>query len=131
MSIVDEFKTYENFEKTYHTYCAIYWIDFALKRGYDYTNLYSVSWMPKTLSSVKNNTAEESLKIRDNGTEIIISVNVDDLKKVSLYSISGKLMYSKVTADNEMRIGKTQFAKGVYILNLEANGEKISRKINF
>ena len=50
MSIVDEFKTYENFEKTYHTYCAIYWIELALKRGYDYTNLYD--YLKTPLSSI-------------------------------------------------------------------------------
>lgn len=106
---------------------------FRIRIGFnnDYANLYGVSWMPKTLSGVKTEMTEESVKIRDNGTEIILSVNVDDLKKVSLYSMSGKFMYGKVAAGNEIRIGKTQFAKGTYILNLEVNGKKVSRKIIF
>lgn len=47
---IDKFKTYENFEKTYHIYCAIDWIDFALKKGYDYTNLYD--YLKTLLSSI-------------------------------------------------------------------------------
>lgn len=106
---------------------------FRIRVGFnnDYTNLYSVSWMPKTTSGTKNPVTEESVKIHDNGTAIIVSVDRQDIIKVSLYSLSGKLMYNKVASGNEIQINKKQFVTGTYILKLLVDGKEVSRKLNF
>lgn len=106
---------------------------FRIRIGFsnDYTNLFGVSWMPKTTSAIKNTVIGDSVKVRDNGVEVIVSVDTQDITKISLYSLSGKLMYSKVAAGNEIHINKKQFAVGTYILKLVVDGKEISRKLNF
>lgn len=106
---------------------------FRIRVGFnnDYTNLYGISWMPQTTSGVKKTVTEESIKVRDTGTEIIVSVDTQDMTKVSLYSLSGKLQYSKVASGNEIHISKMQFATGTYILKLVVDGKEVSRKLNF
>ena len=62
--------------------------------------------------------------------EIIVSSSNDKINQVDVLTITGKLISTKVANDTVVRIGTTQFATGIYLVQYTLeNGSKETRKI--
>ncbi len=95
-------------------------------------NICSITY--KTLSTNEVETMESSLKVYPNPSSGKFQVNVgnETIKgkvTVKVYNMAGALLLQTQEINPEFSVDLTNQPAGVYILNLEINGKKVSKKL--
>ncbi len=80
-------------------------------------------------TSVNENNTNQ-VRVFPNPTEGMVYISAkNDIQQISLYDVSGQLVYTQHIMDKTVGIETTNFNKGIYIVCIETNGELVREKL--
>ncbi len=102
--------------------------------GYNITR-FEITFMKNSSENNNNNNAQELIVLQNNDTQMFTVNNPQslNLKEVSLYELSGKLIYTKAISgsENMYQFPTKGLSEGIYIVNLiTKDNQKIASKLS-
>lgn len=92
------------------------------------TGRFEIIYKPGAALST-DNTVKEDLAVYKSGSNFIVKTNRSNITELEMYDSSGRLAYEVRPQGTEVTINTETLSPGMYILNINRNGEIISRKI--
>ena len=98
--------------------------------GYGIPNFQTAcAFLPANVQVLKQTENELQLFRNKGSNMLIINYKSDEPTTLSLYTLSGQLVYNSTTSNHQTTVSTTGFASGIYLLQVSGNNKLHFRKI--
>jgi len=113
---------------------VIAWSDFPTKRefadfeGAEFTPAFTNGALGP-LAGVGNHNSDQLVVYPNPARDFIVVKSNEDLQSVKIFNNLGELVFNKAVTTKEFRISTTGFTAGLYLVQIDTKGERISRSV--
>ena len=96
--------------------------------------LFNVNWLSidyKTPSAISINNSNEIIKVYPNPVKNTLNITLppNGIKNISIYNLTGQVVYSKQTQQTNHQVDVSEFNTGLYLLHVKEGSHTYSSKI--